>query len=199
MLSSICTIDQVVMDYIQSYFSNVGFRGDELSNILEAFELRTFGKNDLFVTEGKVSRQIGIVGSGIFQYYANKDGVEITSYVSVPNTWIASVRSFVSETPSLENIRALTSGELYLISKSALKRLVGEVPGFKDFYINLLEQSISGIDESRHDLIVLTADQRYAKLLQNEPHLLQQIPLQHLASMLGITPRHLSRIRATIR
>jgi hypothetical protein len=29
--------------------------------------------------------------------------------------------------------------------------------------------------------------------------LLQQIPLQYLASMLGVTPRHLSRIRGNIR
>jgi hypothetical protein len=36
-------------------------------------------------------------------------------------------------------------------------------------------------------------------MLRQEPHLLQQIPLQHLASMLGVTPRHLSRIRGNIR
>ncbi len=77
--------------------------------------------------------------------------------------------------------------------------LVNEVPGFKDFYIGLLESSICGIDSSRHDLIVLTAEQRYAKMLKHEPHLLQQIPLLHLASMLGVTPRHLSRIRGSIR
>ena len=86
-----------------------------------------------------------------------------------------------------------------MISKTNLRSLVNALPAFKDFYIALLEQSICGIDESRHDLIVLTAEQRYTKLLQKEPHLLQQIPLQHLAFMLGITPRHLSRIRNSIR
>jgi CRP-like cAMP-binding protein len=166
---------------------------------VDAFKLQAFAKGDLVVTEGKTSKHIGIVESGIFQYYVIKEGVEITSYASVPNTWLASVKSFVSEQPSLENIRALTEGKIFLVSKTNLRKLVSEVPGFKDFYIALLEQSISGIDESRHDLIVLSADQRYAKLLQKEPHLLQQIPLQHLASMLGITPRHLSRIRAGIR
>ena len=77
--------------------------------------------------------------------------------------------------------------------------LLNEIPAFKDFYIGLLEATLCGIDASRYDLIVLTAEQRYEKMLKNEPHLLLQIPLQHLASMLAVTPRHLSRIRSKIR
>lgn len=187
------------MEQLRQYFAKTGFAGDDLHTIADAFVLQSFKKNDLVVTEGKTSRYIGIVESGLFQYYVIKEGQEITSYISVANTWLASVMSFVSEKPALENIRALTGGSIFMISKENLKRLVNEVPSFKDFYIALLEQSVCGIDESRHDLIVLSADERYAKLLQNQPHLLQQIPLQHLASMLGITPRHLSRIRSQVR
>lgn len=187
------------MDKLRIYFGHLGFTGEDLDKVVNAFKLQAFDKNDLVVMEGKTSRYIGLVESGLFQYYVLKDGVEITSYVSVPNTWLASVMSFVSEKPSLENIRALTAGKLFMISKTNLRKLTSELPVFKDLYISLLEQSICGIDESRHDLIVLTADQRYAKLLQKEPHLLQQIPLHHLASILGVTPRHLSRIRNSIR
>ena len=151
------------------------------------------------VEYGKISKYIGFIESGMFQYYVLKDGEERTSYVSIENTWFASLLSFISETPSLENIKALTRGGIYLISKENLKKLISEVPGFKDFYIGLLEASICGIDASRHNLIVLTAEERYEKMLKSEPHLLQQIPLQYLASMLGVTPRHLSRIRNSIR
>ena len=184
---------------IKTYFERLGFGGDDLEKILSAFELRHFKKNDFIVEEGKVSRYIGFVESGMFQYYVMKDGEEITSYVSVENTFFASVLSFISETPALENVKALIDSSISLISKPNLRMLVNEIPAFKDFYIGLLEASICGIDASRHDLIVLTAEQRYEKLLTTEPHLLQQIPLQHLASMLGVTPRHLSRIRNKIR
>ena len=187
------------MEKLQTYFEHIGFKGDDLQKVVSAFKRQLFQKNDLVVMEGRTSRYIGIVESGLFQYYVSKDGAEITSYVSVPDTWLASVMSFIGEKPALENIRALTNGSVFMISKTSLKSLVNEVPAFKDFYIVLLEQSICGIDASRHDLIVLTAEQRYEKLLQQEPHLLQQIPLQHLASILGITPRHLSRIRNSIR
>lgn len=187
------------MESIAPYFSHLGFSGKDLDAVADAFHFRKFRKNDLLVREGKVSKYIGLVHSGMFQYFVLKDGEERTTYINIANTWLASVMSFVSGRPALENIRALTDGAIFMISRQDLQRLVKDVPAFKDFYIMLLEQSICGIDASRHDLIVLSAEQRYAKMLHTEPHLLQQIPLQHLASMLGITPRHLSRIRNTIR
>ncbi len=187
------------MSAVAGYFSAIGFKDDELESIVASFQLKTFQKNELIVEEGKTSRYMGLIESGLFQYFVNKEGVEVTTYVSLAGSWLASVSSFINEKPALENIRALTDSQIYLISRQQLRKLVEAIPSFKSFYVNLLEQAIKGIDESRHDLIVLSADQRYAKLLSKEPHLLQQIPLQHLASMLGITPRHLSRIRKTIR
>ncbi|MDQ3015268.1 MAG: Crp/Fnr family transcriptional regulator [Bacteroidota bacterium] len=183
------------MQKLISFFESIGFNGTDLEKSVSAFEYKVFQRNDFVVEAGKTSKHIALVESGLFQYYVIKDGEERTTYVSVPNTFLASLLSFVSGTPSLENVRALTQGSLFMISKINLKRLVNEIPAFKDFYIDLLERSIVGIDASRHDLIVLTAEQRYARMLQEEPHFLQQIPLLHLASMLGITPRHLSRIR----
>ena len=173
------------MQKVKKYFESLGFAGEDLEKITSAFELRVFKKNDFIVEEGKTSRYIGLVETGMLQYYVIKDGEEITSYVSVADTFFASVPSFISETPAHENIRALVDGSISMISKTNLKMLVNEVPAFKDFYIGLLEASICGIDASRHDLIVLTAEQRYEKMLIYEPQLLQQIPLQHLASILG--------------
>lgn len=187
------------MEKLKKYFAQMGFAGQQLEAVVNGFKLQLFKKNDTLVQEGKTSKHIGFVNSGMFQYFVIKDGEERTTYVNIANTWLASVLSFVSETPAQENIRALSDGSVYMISKTTLKQLVNDIPPFKDFYIVLLEQSICGIDASRHDLIVLTAEQRYAKMLKTEPHLLQQIPLQHLASMLGVTPRHLSRIRNNIR
>ncbi|HRI21689.1 MAG TPA: Crp/Fnr family transcriptional regulator [Panacibacter sp.] len=187
------------MERVKKYFEKIGFANNDLEKILNAFELQHFKKNDFIVEEGKTSRHIGFIETGMFQYYVIKDGEERTTYVSIENTFFSSVLSFISETPALENIKALTDGSICMISKKNLKMLVNEIPAFKNFYIGLLEATVCGIDASRHDLIVLTAEQRYEKMLKYEPHLLQQIPLQHLASMLGITPRHLSRIRSKIR
>lgn len=187
------------MEKLKKYFETIGFSGVVLDKVLNGFTLKTYAKNDFFVEEGKTSKYLGFIESGVFQYFVLKDGEERTTYVSIENTFVSSVLSFISQAPARESVRALTEGQVCLISRETLKALTNEIPAFKDFYIGLLESAVCGIDSSRHDLIVLNAEQRYGKLLREEPHLLQHIPLQHLASMLGVTPRHLSRIRNNIR
>jgi CRP-like cAMP-binding protein len=108
---------------------------------------------------------------------------------------VASLLSYITETPARENIRALTNSVLWVIQKNDVVELQNQIPKFKDFYIKLIEWQICCIDKAKFDLITLTAEQRYQKVITEEPELLQQVPLQYIASMLGITPRHLSRLR----
>ena len=54
-------------------------------------------------------------------------------------------------------------------------------------------------EERLISLLFTTASERYMKLIQNNPELLQRIPLECLASYLGITPVSLSRIRAKLK
>jgi CRP-like cAMP-binding protein len=50
--------------------------------------------------------------------------------------------------------------------------------------------------ESRvFDLISLTAEDRYKSLFEQNRELFNQVPLQYIASMLGMTPETFSRIR----
>jgi len=184
------------MEKLTSYFKSVGFGETESQKIASRFKNRLFDKGDYFVQEGKISLQLGFLEIGQFQYYSiTNQGEERTTYISLPNTFVASLLSFLNEIPARENIRALTHSIMWILSKDDLTHLKNEIPGFKDFYIGILEWQICCIDKGRFDLIALTAEQRYEKLLKEEPKLLQHVPLQYIASMLGITPRHLSRLR----
>lgn len=55
---------------------------------------------------------------------------------------------------------------------------------------------IADYPSSRYlDMFRLTPEERYQKLLERCPDLLQQVSLREIASYLGITPTHMSRIR----
>lgn len=187
------------MELLQHVFTSAGLSPADTERVIGGFRLRTFAKDDHFVRAGQVSLHFGVVESGLFQYYFPTDGEERTTYVCHEHAFLASVASFLNGTPSNESIRALTDARAWLISKAELQKLLGEVPGFKDWYIGVLEWQIGCIDKSRHELLVLSSEERYQRLIGTEPELLQRIPLQYLASMLGVTPRHLSRIRKAVR
>jgi CRP-like cAMP-binding protein len=187
------------MERLTHYFQSVGFSNEQASQIASNFSRKVLAKGEYFVKTGMISKSLAFVEEGLLQYYSiDAKGEERTTYISLANSFVASLLSFLNEVPSRENIRALTPSIIWLIQKDDLVRLKNEMEGFKDFYIGLLEWQICCIDKGKFDLITLTAEQRYEKLLQEEPEVIKQVPLQYIASMLAITPRHLSRLRAKI-
>lgn len=87
------------MEKVKTYFQSIGFEGESLDKIVAAFIYQEFEKNDFVVEIGKISKYIGFVESGLFQYYVIKDGEERTTYVSIANTFFASLLSFIDENP----------------------------------------------------------------------------------------------------
>jgi CRP-like cAMP-binding protein len=187
------------MNQIANIFSAYGLAEKELVDIANYFTLKKFKSGELFIKKDMVEDAIGFVKSGIFQFYYEDVSDEITTYIALKNNVIVSVQCFFAGQPSKENIKALVDSELWLIKKSDFEMFKGKISGFNEFYTKVLEHLLICIDESRFDFITLTPDERYAKLMTNEPELIQQVPLKYLSSLIGVTPRHLSRIRKNIR
>lgn len=170
-----------------------------MEQITGAFSLKKLEKGEFFVKEGSTSKYLAFIETGFFQYFINLDGEEKTTYSLGPNNLLASLVSFLKGVPSRENIRAVVPSSIWVISKDAFRQFQETIPSFKNYYLGVLEWQICCIEESRVDGIMLSAIERYEKMLSKEPYLVQQIPVQHLASIIGVTPRHLSRIRNKLR
>lgn len=187
------------MSIVQQYFISQGFEPHDAATVASYFAPKTLARGDRWVKEGSTARQLAFLAQGQLQYYSiSNSGEEKTTYVSLAPSFAASLLSYVTETPARENLRALVPCELWVISKPDVLALQASVPAFQQFYTGLLEWQLCCIDKAKFDIITLSAEERYEKLLQEEPALLQQVPLQLIASMLGITPRHLSRLRHKI-
>jgi CRP-like cAMP-binding protein len=79
-----------------------------------------------------------------------------------------------------------------------LEALIGKSTAFKDFSISVFQESISYNESRSRELATLTAEQRYLKLIKEYPDILQNVPLQYIASFLGMNPKSLSRIRKQV-
>jgi CRP-like cAMP-binding protein len=187
------------MEKLIAYFAQSGFRATEIAQIMSAFSQKSIPKGEFFVREGQTSRHLAFVDKGFLQYFILLDGEEKTTYTAGEKSFVASLVSFLQAVPAKENIRAVVDTELWVLERKRLQELLLELPAFQTFYVGLLEWQICCIDESRLDGLMLSARERYEKMLVKEPGLIREIPLQYLASILGVTPRHLSRIRGEIR
>lgn len=185
---------------IKDYFAAFGiFDPEELEQLETAFEYRKLDKQACFVQEGETCREVAFVVSGVFRsFYTNDEGADYTYCFRFPNDWIAAYSSFITGKPGLETLQAITDAEIWVIRKDKVAALALQNSKWERFFRIIAEQQYLELEKRIFQLQKDNAAKKYKELLLGQPELIRQIPLQYLASYLGITPRHLSRIRKGI-
>ena len=85
--------------------------------------------------------------------------------------------------------------ELLVISKQDLEMLYKKIPATQELGKKCAENIIIILEKRMALFLNTSASERYQFLLKHNPILTHTVPLQYLASYLGITPQHLSRLR----
>lgn len=156
-------------------------------------------KNRILEEAGKVPQNLYYIVSGFMRlFYYNDNGDEITTHINCPHGFFTSFSEFANQIKSSANVETITECQLLRISRQDYDTLMLESPFWKDYGIQVLQESIAYNEERSKDLAVLSGEQRYLKLMQSHPDILQNVPLQYIASFLGIKPESLSRIRRNL-
>ncbi len=108
---------------------------------------------------------------------------------------MASYSSFITGDPSVETMQAISDSDLLVVRKADMEKLINGSHSWTKFLKIIAEQQYLELEKRVFELQKNSAVQRYTSLLENQPSYIQLIPLQYLASYLGVTQRHLSRIR----
>ena len=189
------TLYQFMLPFLDSKIEGIHDLADKAVSHFEVLNLK---KNDYFVKENKVCLDFCFVESGILQHSILVNDEEKTTYLALRNSVTTSLDSFLNQKSSRKNIKAIADCKLWVIDLETFTNLIENNLAFHQFYYNLIEKQICLIDDYRIDLLTLTPEKRYQKLLKTEPKLLQEVPLHYLASFLGISSRHMSRIRKSV-
>lgn len=184
--------------YMQLMVGDVALQ-DLIIQSKNAFKPIELKKNAFLVKGNEVCPYFCYIESGILQHAILVDDEEKTTYLALRNTVTSSLNSFLFDKPSRKSIKALFDCKLWVLDIVSFRELIKTNEAFHQFYYNLIEKQICLIDDYRIDLLTLTPEERYKKLLVTEPNLIQQVPLHYLASFLGISSRHMSRIRKNVK
>jgi signal-transduction protein with cAMP-binding, CBS, and nucleotidyltransferase domain len=176
------------------------FKADvELWNAFaDKLKLRKFKKNDIIKDIDKIEHYLNIISTGSVGNFILNGGTETCISLSVANNFSSDYYSFLSQKPSVIRTIALESTELLSISNKNLSDLY--LKSNKGIWIGkaIAEQLFIQRQQVQIDLLTLTAEERYLKLLVEKPEVFQKVSLKYIASYIGITPESLSRLRKKI-
>ena len=158
--------------------------------------VKRFKKGEVLLSEGMVCRRSFHIVSGIARKYYLKDGKELTTEFFFEDDLAVAFGSYTFQQPSLEFIDCLTDVEVRVTRYEDWEAAKKQFPCLVELDLLLTEIHAGILEEDLRDLRILSATERYEKLIAQAPYLLQYIKLTHIASYLGISLETLSRIRA---
>jgi hypothetical protein len=108
---------------------------------------------------------------------------------------VTDLSSFVFQQAARWNIQALTDCELNIIDSKDYQKFGQVIPRWTELEKLFVAKCFTVLEDRVLQHLSMTAEERYNQLFNFNKELFNQVPLQHLASMLGMTPETLSRRR----
>ncbi len=175
-----------------------GLNASESEQLLAQMERLTYRKGEHIVREGERNSSLYLVAQGIWRGHYLRDGVDISLWFASEGDTLFSSWSYVADRPSLTSIEAMSDSTVFRISKQKMETFFASSIAFANIGRIIFERQFLDMENWMINGGAAQAKQRYLALLEQNPELLQHVPLKHIASYLMITPQSLSRIRAEL-
>ncbi|RXK85724.1 Crp/Fnr family transcriptional regulator [Filimonas effusa] len=184
-----------------NYLLQFGSLNQQQIDLINAsLTVRNYKADAYFLKAGQVSREIGFIIKGVVRvcYYDN-EGNEITRYFIDENNFLVDIESYNAGIPSIGYVQAVTDCEMLILSKQAMENLSNTIIVWDSIVHKMIAKGLSEKVARISLMFPKDATERYLFFLEKFPNLANRVPLQYIASYIGITKHSLSRIRKSIR
>lgn len=156
-------------------------------------------KGTVLESSGSIPKYHNFIVSGYMRnFHHSEDGKEVTTDINDGPRFFTSYYSFIQQTRSNDNLHCLTDCKLLRINHADNEVITRTGQHSQKFVEKILQHYLESSRQRIIDSNTLTAKQRYLKLLKNHPAIVRDVPINYIASYLGINPGSLSRIRQEI-
>ncbi len=158
----------------------------------------SYKKNEIIKGVNKTEKHLSIIIEGSAAIFLWKENSTVCLDLCYENEFFGDYMSFLTQKPTELFTQAIEPTEILSISYLDLNEL------YKRSQIGMHISRVAAeslfIDKQTQqiELLMLTAEERYLKLLERQPEIVQRTSQKHIASYLGITPESFSRIRKKI-
>lgn len=151
--------------------------------------------------EGDISKKMFLIEKGCIRVWYNNNGKDLTAQFFFENNMVASIESFIKNIPSPVAIETIEPCIIWWIHKKDADRIIEEIkniPPLRDIFINAIFERTFDYMKHFFSFIKDTPQERYLSLIKENPQIIQRVPQHYIASWLGITKVHLSRIKNSL-
>lgn len=168
----------------------------ELDELLKGCYIKLFNRMGELSKPGETPQEIFFINTGIIRVVVtDNNGTEHTIYFAMENQFIADYSSFILKQPSLYTLQALQKTQAVVMPRSVIEwgynnLKEGEKLGrlIAEFYFIYQDNRIK-------NQYARTPKERYETITEVFPDIHNRAPQHMIASYLGITPVHLSRLK----
>ncbi len=167
----------------------------EWNDFSERLTVKTFAKGDFLIRAGQTENHVYFINSGATRNYFTREDKEYTVDFQFAGEFVTAYYSLITREPGTVNIELLESTEAVVVAYTDLKEFYNRYHNGERIGRLIAEYQYVRRLRREMDLLALSAEERYAQLMQRNPALIQTLSVKHVSSYLGIQPESLSRIR----
>lgn len=184
-----------VYDYLKANFP---ISNETLKEVCLLFKREELQKGEYYVKAGHPARKLGYIESGLIRIYACSSDKEVTQWISTPGYFITELSSFVFQNQARLNLQTLDDCIVWSMNKEDHQLLCKQNAEWNEIDKKFIAKCFVTLEDRIFSHLYMSAEERFKQLMDYQPELFNKVPLQYLASMLGMTPETLSRMRKKI-
>ncbi|MFI8605176.1 Crp/Fnr family transcriptional regulator [Cellulophaga baltica] len=177
--------------------NNFNISASDAQLFSDSFERINLMKGEKFITYGKVSNRVGFVEKGLLKCTLIGSEKSVVDDFAFENQFVANYYSFLKQEKSNKEIVCLQDSVLRIITRKRLEEL-SEYPFIEQIARQVSEQLFITTSKKLEDIRLLSAEERYLKLVKIDKRITDKIPQYEIASFLNVSPETVSRIRKKI-
>jgi CRP-like cAMP-binding protein len=188
-------MDVVTKKFVET-LSKISFLSEgDLLQIAEIASIKELNPGDFWVYEGMFAKDVAFIFKGYLRKYFIIDGNEKTDWFYFENSFTGDMPSIIEQTACKSCNVAMESTTLIVLSYAKLNELSSKSQNIDHLLRVFIEYAFIAYYKRAMSFILQSPKERYEQLIAEFPMVTQRATQYHIASYLGITPQHLSRIR----
>ena len=178
---------------------HISLTTEEIEFFTSLVKSKSIHSGEFLLRAGDICKYETFVVKGCLKSYReDENGFEHILDFLIEEWWADDLYSFLTQTVSKSNIKAIEDTNVLQISKYDLEILYQKIPKFERFFRLLFQNAYIAQKEQINHILFSTAEERYILFCKKKPYAEKRFTQKDIASYLGVTPQFLSTLKKKV-